>query len=143
MVQFQIMRFADPSASVSGLATNPCRTGRGSDRDSNRAAARAALGKGEGGPREAGTDVGVVLAPGLALLGKAAARDPSRHGGCGGGGGYQLSSLPRKGFVGLRTWDLGVFHDEPPLYFPLLCNHIHQFIYFSLSFLLFINCSWC
>jgi hypothetical protein len=49
--------------------------------------------------------VGVVLAPGLALLGKAAARDPSRHGGCGGGGGYQLSSLPRKGLVGLRTWE--------------------------------------
>jgi hypothetical protein len=39
------------------------------------------------GDRKSGTDVGVVLAPGLALLGEAAARDSSRHGGCGGGGG--------------------------------------------------------
>jgi len=135
MVQFQVMRFADPSASVSGLATNPCGTGRGSDRGPNRAAARAAVGRGRVS-REAGTDVGVVLAPGLALLGEAAARDPCRHGGCGsGGGGEQLSSLPRKGlfWFGCGWGDLGVLDDEPPLHFPFYyAKKIHPIIFFIL-----------
>jgi hypothetical protein len=64
MVQFQTMRFADPSASASGLATNPCKDRKIRSRIKS---GSGGGNKGEAG-RKAGTDVRVVLAPGLALL---------------------------------------------------------------------------
>jgi hypothetical protein len=76
-----------PSATVSGLATKPCEK-----RDGNRSGTPLEICNRDKGERGAdrGAHVGVVLPPGLALLGEAAARDsPGRHGetSCGGGGG--------------------------------------------------------
>jgi hypothetical protein len=95
MVQCQIMRLTVPSATVSGLATKPCEKRDGKQiRNSARNLQYRQGGKERGADR--GAHVGVVLPPGLALLGEAAARDsPGRHGetSCGGGGGGDCSAL--------------------------------------------------
>lgn len=71
MVQCHVMRLTEPSGSVSGFATKPQTIGeenedQGSDLGQRRKKKRA-------------TYVGVVLAPGLALLGEAATGDASGH----------------------------------------------------------------
>jgi hypothetical protein len=74
------MRFTDPSATVSGFATKPCESVV-PDQDPNLTGGRRGWGARRIGKERDGTDMRVVLAPSLALLREAAARDPSsRHG---------------------------------------------------------------
>ena len=91
--------------------------------------------KGKGGPREAGTDVGVVLAPGLALLGEAAASDSPRHDyGC-------FPSPPDRLASGLGSFGVGLFRDcanDVPLR-PFLFNHALFSFFLPVFFCIFFT----
>jgi hypothetical protein len=107
MVHCQIIRFTVPSGSDSGFATKPCAQQQNRTDQTPRPPGDAARAKkNQGGRWELrGAYVRVVLAPGLALLGEAAAGDSPRHGGGGGGGGgggdSSSSTRPRWGVWGL------------------------------------------
>jgi hypothetical protein len=136
MVQFQIMRFADPSASVSGLATNPCGTGRGSDRGSNRAAARAAVG---GGGEVAGERQERTWGWFLRQALRSSARRPRAIPPDMAAAAVAASSSPRS-HARVCLGGLGSLRRRTA---SVLSPFMQFFHLFSLSFLLFINCSWC